>query len=85
MTAEGAVQSFNAGPAADAVKRAAVPYDSRLSSNLRPSPFNSFFTALDATTSPLVAVDRMGHVEVSFVANFEPSALSIDGSGDFIQ
>ena len=35
--------------------------------------------------SPSVAADRMGHVEVSFVADFEPSATRIDASGDFIQ
>ncbi len=32
------------------------PYDSRMSKSLRPSLFfNSFFTALDATTSPSLA------------------------------
>ena len=31
------------------------PYDSRISSSRRPSPFSSFFTALDATTSPSLA------------------------------
>jgi hypothetical protein len=30
-------------------------YDSRISSSRRPSPFKSFFTALEATTSPSLA------------------------------
>ncbi len=30
-------------------------YDSRMSSSRRPSPFSSFFTVLDATTSPSLA------------------------------
>ena len=30
-------------------------YDNRISSNRRPSLFSSFFTALDATTSPSLA------------------------------
>jgi hypothetical protein len=33
----------------------AGPYNSRMSSSLRPSPFKSFFTALEATTSPSLA------------------------------
>jgi len=32
-----------------------APYDSRISRSLRPSLFNSFFTALDAATSPWLA------------------------------
>jgi hypothetical protein len=32
-----------------------VPYDNRISSSRRPSPFSSFFTALEATTSPSFA------------------------------
>ncbi|MGY2938273.1 hypothetical protein ACVWZV_003593 [Bradyrhizobium sp. GM5.1] len=32
-----------------------VPYDSRISNSRRPSPFKSFFTALEATTSPSLA------------------------------
>ncbi|PPQ20218.1 hypothetical protein CV770_06995 [Bradyrhizobium sp. AC87j1] len=32
-----------------------VAYDNRISSSRLPSPFSSFFTALDATTSPSLA------------------------------
>ncbi len=44
-------------PGEDTVSGASseAPYDNRISSNLRPSLFSSFFTALDATTSPSLA------------------------------
>ncbi len=52
MTAESA---SSAGFALTMWREPDIPYDNRISSSRRPSPFKSFFTALEATTSPSLA------------------------------
>ena len=49
------LRNFVAALLAMTAETANAPYDSRMSSSLRPSPFSSFFTALEATTSPSLA------------------------------